>query len=259
VKAEAGILESDALDEAERKLHAAVANVVPDAAEVTWLVGELRTLVGAAAEGTRADARTSTPAWCCFLEAAADQRPTVLVFEDLHWADDGMLDFVDELVDWLRDVPLLVIGTARPELLDRRRGWGGGKANTTTISLQPLAEAETARLISALLEQPLQLADQQRSLLERAGGNPLFAEQFVRMVSERGETSELPESVQGVIAARLDALPHREKGLLQEAAVHGKVFWVGSVAAALELDRDETEELLRTMERKDFVRRERRS
>jgi class 3 adenylate cyclase len=259
VKAEAGILESDMPADVERKLRAAVANVASEESEAGWLEAELRALVGLAADGGGSETGASTPAWRRYLEAVADQGPTVLVFEDLHWADDGLLDFVDDLVEWLRDVPLLVVGTARPELLERRQGWGGGKANTTTISLQPLGEADTARLISSLHEQPLQLADEQRSLLERAGGNPLFAEQFVRMVAERGETRELPESVQGVIAARLDALPRREKDLLQEAAVYGKVFWLGGVATALGLDGHDAEELLRALERKDFVRRERRS
>jgi class 3 adenylate cyclase len=259
VKAEAGILESDSPADAEPKLRAAVANVASDESEADWLEAELRAIVGLAADGSRGEPRASTTAWRRFLEAVADHGPTVLVFEDLHWADDGLLDFVDDLVDWLRDVPVLVVGTARPELLERRQAWGGGKANTTTISLQPLAEADTARLVSALLEQPLQLADEQRSLLERAGGNPLFAEQFVRMVAERGETRELPESVQGVIAARLDALQRREKELLQEAAVFGKVFWLGGVATALRFDHRDAEDLLRTLERKDFVRRERRS
>ena len=259
VKAEAGILESDAAEEVERKLREAVAKYLSDENESLWLEGELRTLVGVTADGTRGDGGTSTTAWRRFLEAIAEQGPTVLVFEDLHWADDGLLDFVGDLVDWVRDVPLLVVGTARPELLERRQGWGGGKANSTTISLQPLAEKDAARLIGTLLEQPLQLADEQRALLERAGGNPLFAEQFVRMVSERGDTGELPESVQGVIAARLDALPREEKELLQEAAVHGKVFWIGAVASALRTESERAEQLLRALERKDFVRRERRS
>jgi hypothetical protein len=114
-------------------------------------------------------------------------------------------------------------------------------------------------LISALLRQPLQLADEQRGLLDRAGGNPLFAEQYVRMLSERGTTAELPESVQGVIAARIDALPGSEKELLQEASVHGKVFWLGGVASATRVNLAEAERLLRALERKDFVARERRS
>jgi hypothetical protein len=257
VKAEAGILESDLPSEAERKLDVVVTALVPDATEARWLLSELRALVGLAGDG--AGSQTAAAAWRRFLEAVAERGPAVLVFEDLHWADDGLLDFLDELVDWLRDVPLLVIGTARPEMLERRPAWGGGKANATTISLQPLADEDTVRLISALLERPLQLADEQRTLLGRAGGNPLFAEQYVRMLSERGTAGELPESVQGVIAARLDGLPRAEKGLLQEASVHGKVFWVGGIAAATGVDAAGAEPLLRALERKDFVRRERRS
>jgi class 3 adenylate cyclase len=260
VKAEAGILETDSADEAERKLHSAVTRLTPEASEGRWLEAELRALVGVTGEGgSGSGAEAAMAAWRRFFEALAERRPAVLVFEDLHWADDGLLDFLDDLVDWLRTVPLLVVGTARPELLERRQAWGGGKANATTISLQPLGDEDTARLVSALLERPLQLADNQQTLLERAAGNPLFAEQYVRMLTERGTTGELPESVQGVIAARLDALPRREKELLQEAAVQGKVFWLGGVAAASGMPAVDAERLLRTLERKDFVRRERRS
>jgi len=260
VKAEAGILETDAPAEAERKLHGALAKLVSEPSEARWLAAELRALVGLTRDGSDGGgAEAATAAWRRFLESVAERRTAVLVFEDLHWADDGLLDFLDDLVDWLRSVPLLVVGTTRPELLERRQAWGGGKANATAISLQPLGEEEAARLISALLEQPLLLADDQRTLLERAGGNPLFAEQYVRMLTERGTTGELPESVQGVIAARLDALPRAEKELLHEAAVHGKVFWLGGVAAASGVPANDANRLLRTLERKDFVRRERRS
>ncbi len=260
VKAEAAILETDAAAEAERKLTDAVARLVPVETEARWLVGELRALVGLTGDGDQgAGAEGAAAAWRRFLEAIADRGPAVLVFEDLHWADDGMLDFLDDLVDWLRGAPLLLVGTARPELLERRQAWGGGKANTTTISLQPLGDNDIGRLIAALLEQPVQPTDEQRALLERAGGNPLFAEQYVRMLAERGTAGELPESVQGVIAARLDALPRREKELLQEAAVLGKVFWPSGVASALRIDEAEAEPLLRSLERKDFVRRERHS
>src|SRR5213082_3335658 len=100
----------------------------------------------------------------------AERRPAVLVFEDLHWADDGLLDFLDDLVDWLRGVPLLVVGTARPELLERRPAWGGGKANATAISLQALADEDTARLIAALMQQPLSSRmSSERCWSERAG------------------------------------------------------------------------------------------
>jgi hypothetical protein len=210
-----------------------VEELVSDAGERRWIETELRALVGVGSDETAgASAETAIAAWRRFLEAIGERGPAVLVFEDLHWADDGLLDLVDDLVEWVGGVPLLIAASARPELLERRRSWGGGKRDATTISLQPLADDDTGRLISALLPRPLQLSDERQALLERAGGNPLFAEQYVRMLSERGTTAELPESVQGVIAARLDALPRPEKELLQEAAVHGKVFWLGGVAEA---------------------------
>ena len=187
----------------------------------------------------------------------------MLVFEDLHWADEGLLDFVDHLVDWAGGVPILVVGTARPELLSRRAGWGGGKPNALTLSLSPLDDDETARLLAALLERSVLPAETQTALLQRAGGNPLYAEEFVRMVTDRelltGEGElPLPESVQGIVAARLDALPDEEKTLLQDAAVLGKVFWLGAAAEIAAVDRPAAEEALHRLERKEFVRRERR-
>jgi tetratricopeptide (TPR) repeat protein len=186
--------------------------------------------------------------------------PLVLVFEDLQWADDGLLDFVDHLVEWARDVPMLVVCTARPELLARRPGWGGGKPNAATLSLPPLADEEIARLLSALLDQPLLSADTQSRLLAQAGGNPLYTEEYVRMLAEAGPVElELPETVQGIIAARLDVLDPAEKLLLQDAAVIGKVVWVGALATVGGREPRETEKLLHALERREFVRRERRS
>ena len=127
----------------------------------------------------------SFAAWRYFFEATAESRPLVLVFEDLHWADDGLLDFVDYLVDWAGEVPLLVVGSARPELLERRPGWGGGKPNALTLSLAPLSDHDTVRLIGSLLGRPVLEAGQQAVLLARAGGNPLYAEQYVQMLTER--------------------------------------------------------------------------
>ena len=183
-----------------------------------------------------------------------------MVFEDIHWAGDELLDFVDELPDWIEDVPLLVLCTARPELLDRRSGWGGGKRNAATISLSPLDADDTARLIAALLDRSVLPAETQAALLARAGGNPLYAEQFVRMLSERGEIQgELPENVQGIIAARLDSLADDEKRLLQDAAVVGKVFWTAALAAVNGSQHAVLEQSLRSLVRKEFVRRERRA
>jgi class 3 adenylate cyclase/tetratricopeptide (TPR) repeat protein len=242
VKAQAGILETDSEDEVEAKLAGAVDRLVEEDAD--WVVAQLRPLVGQGdAAGTQEE---SFAAWRRFFEAMAEQRPLVLVFEDLQWADDGLLDFVEHLADWVRDAPMLIVCTARPELLERRPMWGGGKPNATTLTLAPLSDAETSQLLAGLGVQT------ESGLLERAGGNPLYAEQFVRMLAERGEAEgALPESVQGIIAARLDSLGAKEKALLQDAAVLGKVFWLGALGA--------NEQQLHVLRQKEFVQRARRS
>jgi predicted ATPase len=129
------------------------------------------------------DLQEAFAAWRTYLEALAEENPLVVVFEDLHWADEGLLDFVDHVAEWASGVPLLVLGTARPELLDRRPGWGGGKLNAVTLALSPLADADAARVIAAVLDQSLLPAEAQAALLERAGGNPLYAEQVRALLS----------------------------------------------------------------------------
>ena len=263
VKAEAGILESDSEADVESKLRAAVAAVAADESEADWLSARLGNLVGLQTtdEVAGASPGENFSAWRRFVEALADRHPLVLVFEDLHWADDGLLDFIDHLVDWARSAPILVLCTARPELLERRPGWGGGKANASTLSLPPLEDEDTARLFSALLERAVLPAQTQSVLLARAAGNPLYAEQYARMLVERGDAEDLPlpETVQGIIAARLDGLSDSEKALLQDASVVGKVFWLGSLRAIGGLERGPAEEALLGLERKELVRRARRS
>ena len=249
-KAQAGILESDTPEEAERKLTEAVGS--------ERILESLRPLVGLSAEGEGGDRAERFAAWRQFFESLADERPTVLVFEDLHWADDDLLDFVDHLVDWSSGVPLLIACTSRPELLERRPGWGGGKPNALTLSISPLSDDDTARLLAGLLERAVLPAEKQAELLARAGGNPLYAEQFARLIQEGGG-AELPENVQGIIAARLDGLPPEEKQLLQDASVLGKVFWLGAVSAVGSVERGDAEARLHGLARKEFVRRERRS
>ena len=260
-KAHAGILETDTPAEAERKLSETVSDLVADGA--ARMLENLRLLVGLGGEAERgSDQRADRfVAWRQFFEALAEQRPTVLVFEDLHWADDDLLDLVDHLVDWGSGVPLLVVCTARPELLERRPSWGGGKPNALTLSIPPLSDEETARLLASLLERAVLPAELQTSLLARAGGNPLYAEQFARLLAEAGAGEELPlpENVQGIIAARLDGLPLEEKQLLQDAAVFGKVFWLGALCEVGGHERQKAEEGLHALGRKEFVRRERRS
>jgi class 3 adenylate cyclase/tetratricopeptide (TPR) repeat protein len=254
-KAQAGILDSDSSEEADAKLRRGVREAVGEGGDGEWVLNHLRPLVGLAADAGESRLAESFFAWRRFLEAVAAERPLVLVFEDLHWADERFLDFVEHLLEWVVDVPLLLLCTSRPELLARRPGWQG------TLHLAPLSDDQTAALVHSLLEQAVLPAEMQATLLERAGGNPLYAEEFARMVGERGPHGELPlpETVQGVIAARIDGLDAEDKKLLQDGAVVGKVFWAGAVASLAGEDRWALEERLQGLARRDFLRRERRS
>jgi class 3 adenylate cyclase/tetratricopeptide (TPR) repeat protein len=253
VKAQAGILEGDDPEQAATKLRA----VVDD----PWVESHLRPLVGLATDADlgRDRREEAFTAWRRFFEGLADERPLVLVFEDIQWADESLLDFIDYLVEWAGGVPLLVVCAARPELLTRRPGWGGGKQNALTISLSPLSDEDTARLLGELLERSVLLAETQVELLAQAGGNPLYAEEFARVLRVSGHIERLPETVQGLIAARIDLLEPEPKSLLQSAAVVGKSFWLGAATAVADQQRDVAEKLLHSLERKEFVRRERSS
>src|ERR687888_505821 len=228
VKAECGILESDSSEEAKAKLEQALPGGDPDLA---WLKARLAPLVGAG--GEPASQEESFAAWRRCLESWAEARETVLVFEDLHWADAALLSFLEHLAEWTEGVPLLVLCTARPELYEQHPTFGANARNAQRINLSPLTDAETARLLAALLERAVLPVETQQALLERAGGNPLYAEEFVRLLADRGElagAAEVPESVQALIAARLDTLSPERKSLLQDAAVLGKVFCAGALA-----------------------------
>ena len=259
VKAQAGIVERDSPHEVAAKLGRLVEDLLAGTGDEGRVETHLRALAGLGEESELGGDRRGVAfaAWRRALEAMAEQRPLVLVFEDLHWADETLLDFVDELVDWVTDVPLLVVATARPELLERRPAWGGGKLNATTIALGALSEEQTARLLAQLLDRPVLAAASQRALLERAGGNPLYAEQFADLYLERGQADELPlpETLQGIIAARLDGLSGADKQLLQDASVIGKVFWASAVAR----NGDDVAAALHGLERRGFVRRQKRS
>jgi class 3 adenylate cyclase/tetratricopeptide (TPR) repeat protein len=258
VKAQAGILEADDDATVAEKLRTAATEIV-DPADADWVSARLRPLAGLEDESELGADRggEAAAAWRRFFEELAALRPLILVFEDLQWADDGLLDFVDELVEWVSDVPLLVVCTARPELLARRADWGGGKLNASTLALEPLSDVETARLMGSLLERSVLPADVQQTLLERAGGNPLYAEQFTQLYLERGSAEELPlpETLQGIISARLDGLPVEEKELLHSASIVGKVFWTGALG---DKARD-SEPVVHSLVRKGFLRRQRRS
>lgn len=268
VKAHAGILESDPPDAASVKLDA----LLPEGDERAWFRQRLLPLLGIEATSS-AEREELFTAWRRFLELIAEDDPTVLVFEDLHWADDAMLAFLEHLGDRAEGVPLLVIGTARPELFERHPDYAAGLRNATPINLSPLSSEETARLVSALLETTVIPAELQQPILDRAEGNPLYAEEFVRLLRDKdllvkkGSSWELregaevpfPDSVQALIAARLDTLGPEAKSMLADAAVVGKVFWAGAVAAMGGRDLAEVTDALRELSRKELVRPARRS
>jgi class 3 adenylate cyclase len=256
VKAEAGILESDDQHVAAAKLDETVAGLFADESEQAWFGSRLGPLVGAGGEGAAVGREEAFTAWRRFLEAMAARRACVLVVEDLHWADSALLEFLEHLLDWSMPVPLLLLCTARPELFERQPSWGGGKRNATTISLSPLSTEEAGRLLQVLLDRTLLPAETQAALLERAGGNPLYAEQFARMLVERGDVEGLavPETVQALMAARIDTLRPELKTLLHDAAVVGRIFWSGALATIGERNRDEVRRDLNELVRREFAR-----
>ena len=257
VKAQAGVLESDEPDVVTKKLGECVALTVPEQSDREWLTASLAPLVGVAAAGASSGARgASFTAWRRFIEAVASAHAFVLVFEDIHWADAALLEFVEHLAEWAADAPLLILATARPELLDRNPGFGAGGGRSTNLRLPPLSDEATTELMTGLVGAMLP-PDTQASVLARAGGNPLFAEEFVRMLSDGGDAraaTAVPESVQALIAARLDALAPAHKALALDAAVVGEVFWTGALAALGGTDELAVEQSLHELARRQLVR-----
>jgi predicted ATPase len=190
------------------------------------------------------------------VEALAQRQPTVLVFEDIHLSSSSMLDLLETLASRVRDVPLLLLAQARPELLEARPTWGGGLPAYTALQLEPLASHHSEDLARRLLEAAGAGADAASTLAGTSEGNPLFIEELASSVAEHtaGE-GDLPSSVRSIIAARLDALPPAERDTLLDASVVGKVFWSGAVA---EMADDNAARLaaLDELERRDLIRRD---
>jgi class 3 adenylate cyclase/tetratricopeptide (TPR) repeat protein len=254
VKAEGGILESDSAETAAAKLDGTIS---PDEPDRQWLVQRLSPLVGVEA-ASPAERQELFTAWRRFFEGLAASRSTVLVFEDLHWADEALLAFLEHLAEWSEGVPLLIVCAGRPELYERRPGWGAGLRNAHVINLSPLSDAETAELVSHLISTTILTSELEQAILDRAGGNPLYAEEFVRLLADRGgldvDEALLPDTVQALIAARLDTLSPERKSLLQDAAVVGKVFWAGALAEIGGRQPSEVALALHDLARKELVR-----
>jgi tetratricopeptide (TPR) repeat protein len=212
----------------------------------------LRSLLGESELGTSPE----QIAWAFrkLLEAAAVQRALVCVFDDLHLGEETFLDLIEHVADLSREVPILLLCMARPELLDRRSGWGGGKVNATTVLLEPLDAAETGRLLDVLGNLGEALRDR---ILEASEGNPLFAEEMVALVREAGGGDvTVPPTIQALLAARLDQLEPPERGVLQCASVEGRVFHVGAVQA-LAPEEAQMDARLTALVRKELIRPER--
>jgi class 3 adenylate cyclase len=261
VKAQAGILDTDSAETASQRLGAALRELVSDT-EAARLADALSPLVGLPGSNLAADETES--AWRRFVVALAAHRPTVLVFEDLHWADESMVRFVERLGASVRDVPLLLLCTARPELLEREPSWAGAVAGSVTITLPPLRDNEIATMYANLLGKATFPAGMLDPLVELADGNPLYALEYTRMLAEQGSlrpsealTSRqlpMPDSVHAVIANRVDLLDAADRAVLQAASVVGMQFWPGAVAAAMGgRPSDAIERSLRRLEQRDLI------
>jgi class 3 adenylate cyclase len=267
VKAEAGILDSDSERAAQDKLTAVIAALGSlDEADRGWVADRLRPLTGLRGEAGVSQGERFT-AWRRFLEAVAAEVPLVLVVEDAHWADPELLAFLSHLTEQARGVPIVLAVTARPEFAARAAGLAIRSRAETRLMLAPLSDADTAELLASLLDTRLIDAGLQARLLERAGGNPLFAEQVVGLLTEQGELRrrgqvlglaaagelQVPETLSALISARLDTLPRVDKALLGDAAVLGRIFWPGAVAALADRHENKTRRILRGLAMAGFV------
>jgi class 3 adenylate cyclase/tetratricopeptide (TPR) repeat protein len=265
VRMRARIAEDETPASAREKLRATVEEHVPDPQDRAYVEPRLAQLLGLE-EQAGGDRQELFAAWRLFFERIAAQGPCVLAFEDLQWADAGLLDFVEYLLEWSRDFPLYVITLARPELHERRPGWGAGLRNFTSLYLEPLSEEAMNELLEGLVPG---LPDGLRGdILARAEGVPLYAVETVRMLLDRGlvapegavyrplgaiETLAVPETLHALIAARLDALSAHERRVLQDAAVLGKTFTIQALAALSRRSDDELEPVLASLVRKDVL------
>lgn len=265
VRMRCGIAEDEDPDTAAAKLRSSLEEHLLDAGERSFVEPRLAQLLGLGEHDTR-DRQDLFAAWRLFFERLSDTYPTVLAFEDMQWADDSLLDFVEYLLEWSRNHPVYVVTLSRPELLERRPTWGAGHRNFTSLYLEPLSTAAMEELLDGLVPGlPAQLRDQ---ILARAEGVPLYAVETVRMLLDREllveegsayrvvgeiEALEIPETLHALVAARLDGLSPDERRLLGDAAVLGKTFTAGALEALSGLDRATLDPLLTSLVRKEVL------
>jgi tetratricopeptide (TPR) repeat protein len=233
---------------------ASVLEARDDAALVARRVGEV---IGLSEESS--NAAETFAAVRVLLEEHARTRPLVLVFDDIHWGEATFLDLVDHLADWIQDAPVLLVCIARPELLDVRPQWGGGKLNATAVRLEPLSDEESAELVDALAVSQALDGSQRRRIVEAASGNPLFVEEMLALLLDgsSGVPAAVPPTIQALLAARLDRLPDGERTVVEAAAVEGKLFHERSVAELTSISQPDLDAHLLALTRKELIRSER--
>jgi class 3 adenylate cyclase/tetratricopeptide (TPR) repeat protein len=264
VRMRARIAEDEEPGSALAKLAAVVQEHVSDSGERRFVEPRLAHLLALDEETGGYEREDLFAAWRLFFERLAAVYPVVMLFEDMQWADASLLDFIEYLLDWARNSPILVVTQARPELLERRPTWGAGHRNFSSVYLEPLAPEAMEELLAGLV--PGLPADLRSQILARAEGVPLYAVETVRMLLDRGalvqegavyrpvgaiESLEVPETLQALIAARLDGLPPGERRIVQDAAVLGKTFTKQALASLTELPDADLEPILSSLARKE--------
>ncbi len=255
VKSAAGITDDDPMETAREKLIECCGDEA---------IAELLGLASGVLEAVEGERGQPEIAWAAreFADELADVQPLVMVFEDIHWAEEPLLELIDHLAQWVRERALLILCLARPELLDVRPGWGGGRVRSTAIELEPLGREDSEALADALLSEHGVTGKVRARLLDKTEGNPLFVEETVRMLVEQGAdgSDRIPDSLQAMIGARIDRLPAGAKIVLQRGSVIGRTFWTGAIDhLSPEYDLDELEDLLDDLLLRDLVSREERS
>ncbi len=265
VRMRARISEDEPSDSATTKLRSVIGELIPDADERAFVEPRLQHLLGLT-DRTAPDREDLFSAWRLFFERMAEGGPVVLLFEDLQWADTALVEFVEYLLEWSRSFPIFVITLARPELADRHPSWGASTRSFTSIFLERLSDDAVDALLQGLVPG---LSDEARSQIRgRADGIPLYAVETVRMLLDRGllerhgdeyrpvgtiEALDVPESLQALIAARLDGLEPDERRLLGDASVLGKTFSTRGLAALSGLPEETVQPLLASLVRKEVL------
>jgi class 3 adenylate cyclase/predicted ATPase len=265
VRMRCGIVEDEEPGSARAKLRLALEEYLLDADERGWVEPRLAHLLGLE-EGATGDQENLFSAWRILFERLAEQSPTILVFEDLQWADAGLLDFLEYLIEWSRGHPLFVLGLARPEFADKRPSWGAGKRSFSSLYLEPLSRPAMEGLLDGLA--PGLPDDLRDRILDRAEGVPLYAVETVRMLLDRGllardgdvyratgsvDSLEVPETLHALVAARIDSLTSEERRLVECGAVLGKTFTKPGLAAVSGSSEDGLEPLLAALLAKEIL------